>query len=255
MSEISAHGNPIFNVLSQTRNMLNIKFNEFICKVGTDNATTQNLIQQLIDISSNEILYDSICLPDGTIIKQYTTINKTTNQVVNTMYLTLDNLPYTGDLTVLKDMICGCNSSQKSVNSNTVSVCVDGKNWTKTLVFDNENGNYSKTIWNNELGIEELEAPSILLIDNEACRCPCPPVVLVSLEDEELFSPNQGETVLTLIKHSTIVSIISAHRNGIEMIEGIDYNLIGSNVELILPVGNSSNAQETETFLIKYKYQ
>lgn len=64
--------------------------------------------------------------------------------------------------------------SYKSHNNDskisTVNVCVDGKLWTKTLVF-NECYLVIRVIWNNELG-KQVKAPNKNLISSEQC-CGC----------------------------------------------------------------------------------
>ena len=87
-------------------------------------------------------------------------------------------------------------------------------------------------------------------LDNMICCCNKTPEIK---NGQEVFNPNVGDTVITVINHApaTIVEVI---RNGIEQVLGIDYTVSGNQVTLLYPINNSSGAIETETIIIKYTY-
>jgi hypothetical protein len=68
----------------------------------------------------------------------------------------------------------------------------------------------------------------------------------------ELFNVTLGGTVITTSNLPTQVMIVT--RNGDQQFAGVDYNQVGSTFTFIVPFGNSTNAQFSETVAVSYYY-
>lgn len=123
-------------------------------------AETNTLLQELIDITNEQKDYEIICISDGNeTVKGVLQVDSEGNEVI-----LLDGNDVTGTYSQVS-----CEKTAYDYESKTV--CVDGKNWTKTLVYESENDgdpNYVTTIWLDEIDVIQ-SAPDQTLIDNENC--------------------------------------------------------------------------------------
>lgn len=84
----------------------------------------------------------------------------------------------------------------RSHNTDTIPVCVDGRIWTKTLVFDDKCLKLLKIIWVNHLGKQVKPPDSDLVSSEECCNCDNNNQQQEPVEFEDVF----GNSLTTVVK-------------------------------------------------------
>jgi hypothetical protein len=88
-----------------------------LIKIQKDSKAILCLIKEELKKTSSVPIFTSseICLPDGTILLKRALINPTSLEVTLVKYFNLNETPYTGDLSILNDMICCCNKKEEVI--------------------------------------------------------------------------------------------------------------------------------------------